>query len=191
MTWSISPAIAFSFFYWLVAFCFVVSPTEFQSAGFTIQSLFSSWLGSEMMNFVQYHIRRTATTVIFHASLPLGELLLTLHFIYNSQYCIQHINIGFCFVFHRVLHWNDIRWWIRTRLSRNLRMGNPHWLANLLLCGSRNFSWCLNVGVLLVHERLDQPSSRPKFVPILTILERACHDDKRRVQKYWQIYKWS
>nr|CAB3267036.1 E3 ubiquitin-protein ligase TM129-like [Phallusia mammillata] len=75
MSWSISPAIAFSFFYWLVSFCFIASPTEFQSAGFTIQSLFSNLLGSEMLNFVDYHIRRTSTTVIFHASIPLGYFI--------------------------------------------------------------------------------------------------------------------
>nr|XP_002127608.1 E3 ubiquitin-protein ligase TM129 [Ciona intestinalis] len=71
----LSPAVAFSFFYWLVAFCFVVAPTEFQSSGVTIQSLFASWLGSESIDFVNYHIKRTTATTLFHASLPLGYFI--------------------------------------------------------------------------------------------------------------------
>jgi len=81
MSWSLSPAVAFSLFYWLVAFCFIASPTEFQSAGITIQNLFASWLGSETTSFVDYHIRRTATTIIFHASLPLGKYQYGTHFL--------------------------------------------------------------------------------------------------------------
>ena len=72
---SFQPVIAFSLFYWLIAFCFVVSPTEFQTAGITIQCLFNRWLGSESIDFVTYHIRRTAITTWFHGFIPLGYFI--------------------------------------------------------------------------------------------------------------------
>lgn len=72
---SFQPAVAFSFFYWLVAFCFVAAPTEFQSAGVTIQSLFNSKLGSESTDFILYHIRRTTITTLFHGFIPLGYFI--------------------------------------------------------------------------------------------------------------------
>ena len=75
MNANFQPSIAFSFFYWLVAFCFVVAPTEFQTAGLTIQGLFNSKLGSESVDFVLYHIRRTAITTLFHGFLPLGYFI--------------------------------------------------------------------------------------------------------------------
>ena len=71
----IQPAIAFSLFYWLISFCFVVSPTEFQTAGITIQCLFNRWLGSESIDFTSYHIRRTTITAIFHGFIPLGYFI--------------------------------------------------------------------------------------------------------------------
>ncbi|CAK8689569.1 unnamed protein product [Clavelina lepadiformis] len=69
---SVNPAIAFSFFYWLIALLFVASPTEFQTSGLTVQRIFRRWLGSESNDFTFYHIKRTAATILFHASLPLG-----------------------------------------------------------------------------------------------------------------------
>ena len=65
--------IVFSCFYWLVMFCFVACSNEFQSAGLTIQNLFSRRLGSENVNFVLYHMQRTVLTVVVHSSLPLGK----------------------------------------------------------------------------------------------------------------------
>ena len=41
-------------------------------AGLTVADLFSSWLGSEDVQFVDYHVRRTFATVIVHSLLPLG-----------------------------------------------------------------------------------------------------------------------
>ena len=50
-----------------------VTPTEFHSAGLTVQNLLSGWLGSEDAAFVPYHLRRTAATLLCHSLLPLGE----------------------------------------------------------------------------------------------------------------------
>lgn len=50
---------------------YIVIPSEaMQSAGFTIPVLFSSLLGQERFNFVDYHLRRTLLTIFIHASLP-------------------------------------------------------------------------------------------------------------------------
>ncbi|XP_051810171.1 E3 ubiquitin-protein ligase TM129 isoform X1 [Acanthochromis polyacanthus] len=66
-----SPALSFTLAY-IVSLCFVFTPNEFRSAGLTIQNLFSSWLGSEDVGFVQYHVKRSSVTVLVHSALPLG-----------------------------------------------------------------------------------------------------------------------
>ncbi|XP_040904936.1 E3 ubiquitin-protein ligase TM129 [Toxotes jaculatrix] len=67
-----SPELSFTLAYIVFCLCFVFTPNEFRSAGLTIQNLFSSWLGSEDVGFVQYHVRRTSVTVLVHSVLPLG-----------------------------------------------------------------------------------------------------------------------
>ena len=62
----------FTLFYIFFAACLVAPPTEFISAGLTVQNILSSVLGSETMHFVYYHIRRTTATMILHSVLPLG-----------------------------------------------------------------------------------------------------------------------
>lgn len=70
-----SPELSFSLAYWAFSLCFVFTPTEFRSAGLTVQNLFSSWLGSEDLGFIQYHVRRSSLTVLVHSALPLGYYL--------------------------------------------------------------------------------------------------------------------
>ncbi|XP_029021792.1 E3 ubiquitin-protein ligase TM129 [Betta splendens] len=67
-----SPELGFTLAYVVFSLCFVFPPNEFRSAGLTIQNLFSSWLGSEDVGFVQYHVRRTSVTVLVHSALPIG-----------------------------------------------------------------------------------------------------------------------
>ncbi|XP_022410520.1 E3 ubiquitin-protein ligase TM129 isoform X1 [Delphinapterus leucas] len=67
-----SPEVTFTLAYVVFAVCFVFTPTEFHSAGLTVQNLLSGWLGSEDAAFVPYHLRRTAATVLCHSLLPLG-----------------------------------------------------------------------------------------------------------------------
>lgn len=66
------PEIIFSLVYIVVAICFVLSPREFETAGLTVQRLFSSYLGSEDFDFIRYHLKRTAVTVIVHSCIPIG-----------------------------------------------------------------------------------------------------------------------
>ncbi|XP_015114489.1 E3 ubiquitin-protein ligase TM129 [Diachasma alloeum] len=53
----------------------IYPPTEFVSAGLTIPELFSSWLGSEYDEFVQYHIKRSIVTLFVHSLLPFGYII--------------------------------------------------------------------------------------------------------------------
>nr|XP_033807057.1 E3 ubiquitin-protein ligase TM129 isoform X1 [Geotrypetes seraphini] len=70
-----SPEATFTLAYVLFAVCFVFTPNEFRSAGLTVQSLFSAWLGTEDAAFLQYHIRRSTATILAHSLLPLGYYL--------------------------------------------------------------------------------------------------------------------
>ncbi|CAL1612714.1 unnamed protein product [Knipowitschia caucasica] len=70
-----TPQLSFTLGYWVFCFCFVLTPNEFRSAGLTVQNLFSSWLGSEHLGFVQYHIRRSSVTLLVHSAMPLGYYL--------------------------------------------------------------------------------------------------------------------
>uniref|UniRef100_A0A667GHM6 Transmembrane protein 129, E3 ubiquitin ligase n=1 Tax=Lynx canadensis TaxID=61383 RepID=A0A667GHM6_LYNCA len=67
-----SPEVTFTLAYLVFAVCFVFTPTEFHSAGLTVQNLLSGWLGSEDAAFVSYHLRRTSATLLCHSLLPLG-----------------------------------------------------------------------------------------------------------------------
>ncbi len=65
--------VIFSMVYFVVSICFVLSPKEFETAGLTLQVLFSSYLGSEDFDFVRYHLKRTTLTVFVHSLIPLGK----------------------------------------------------------------------------------------------------------------------
>lgn len=62
----------FTIGYLFFVFCFVAPPTEFVSAGLTIQNVLSNYLGSEQLHFIEYHMKRTAVTLLVHSILPLG-----------------------------------------------------------------------------------------------------------------------
>ncbi|XP_040448019.1 E3 ubiquitin-protein ligase TM129 isoform X2 [Falco naumanni] len=70
-----SPAVTFTLAYLVFAVCFVFPPDEVRSAGLTVQSLLAAWLGSEDAAFVQYHLRRSTSTLLAHSLLPLGYYL--------------------------------------------------------------------------------------------------------------------
>ncbi len=59
--------------YILISICLIAPPTEFVSAGLTVQNMFAPLLGSEDLNFIYHHIKRTSTTVVVHSFLPLGK----------------------------------------------------------------------------------------------------------------------
>jgi len=61
--------------YFLFCICLVFPPTEFVSAGLSIDNLLSGYIGSEHLQFVQFQMRRSAANLIFHSLLPLGSIL--------------------------------------------------------------------------------------------------------------------
>lgn len=65
--------VLFSFAYAVFSACILVPPTEFVSAGLTVQNVFGNWLGSEDVDFVHFHIRRTTATLFVHSFVPLGR----------------------------------------------------------------------------------------------------------------------
>jgi len=80
------PDATFTLAYMVFALCFVFTPNEFRSAGLTVQHMFSEWLGSEDITFIQHHIRRTTLTVLFHCFLPLGMTLSIM--VLQLMYCL-------------------------------------------------------------------------------------------------------
>ncbi|CAN9514541.1 unnamed protein product [Ophioblennius macclurei] len=67
-----SPELSFTLAYVTLSVCFIFTPNEFRSAGLTVQNLFQSWLGSEDVAFIHYHVRRTSATLLLHCALPGG-----------------------------------------------------------------------------------------------------------------------
>jgi len=67
--------ILFTLAYILVSACIVCPPTEFINAGLTVQNVLAPLLGSEQMDFVMYHVRRTTSTMLIHAMLPVGKCI--------------------------------------------------------------------------------------------------------------------
>lgn len=70
-----SEEVIFTLFYIILSVCIIYPPVEFVSAGFTIPSIFSRVLGSEDINFITYHIKRTVVTLGVYSILPLGYVI--------------------------------------------------------------------------------------------------------------------
>jgi hypothetical protein len=68
-----SAEIVFTLVYFLLGLCLVAPPTEFIHAGLTVQNVLASYLGSEEMNFIYYHIKRSTVTSLFHSIIPIGK----------------------------------------------------------------------------------------------------------------------
>lgn len=62
----------------------IAPPTEFVAAGLTVQNMLASFLGSEELGFIYFHIKRTAATLLIHSCFPLGNHIQVLLFIHLS-----------------------------------------------------------------------------------------------------------
>ena len=62
--------------YIVICLCIIFPPIEFINAGLTVQTIYSNWLGSEQLDFINYHIRRTVATMVVHSVLPLGYFIM-------------------------------------------------------------------------------------------------------------------
>ncbi|XP_005112710.1 E3 ubiquitin-protein ligase TM129 [Aplysia californica] len=67
-----SLVVLYTMVFMFFAGCFIAPPTEFVSAGVTVQNIFSQWLGSEDFSFIYYHMKRITATLIIHSFIPLG-----------------------------------------------------------------------------------------------------------------------
>lgn len=120
-----SPELSFSLAYFVFSVCFVFSPGEFLSAGITVQNLFSSWLGSEDLNFIQYQVRRTSTTLLVHSALPIGYYLWMCCIVPEKQLInIYQVSDSWrlFFLFSLFLHlsvWLLVFYWSRNRWSNH------------------------------------------------------------------------
>nr|XP_002164558.4 LOW QUALITY PROTEIN: E3 ubiquitin-protein ligase TM129 [Hydra vulgaris] len=83
----------FSFVFLVVALCFVSPPKEFISIGFTVQNIFSSYLGSEAVDFVGYHMKRTTLTILVHSLIPLVYYI-SLGFLSPELHLFSFLNLS-------------------------------------------------------------------------------------------------
>ncbi|XP_065829573.1 E3 ubiquitin-protein ligase TM129-like [Oscarella lobularis] len=124
--------------YWLLVLCFVAPPDAFRSGGLTVQCLFSSYLGSEEMNFVGYNMKRTTITIVTHAALPMGYTLvgglfhepMNIVHLDRAPNWIKYYNLAAiaCLTIGCVMakYWTSKNW-SRHPLARRLAVYDPDW----------------------------------------------------------------
>uniref|UniRef100_A0A1A8KD09 Transmembrane protein 129 n=1 Tax=Nothobranchius kuhntae TaxID=321403 RepID=A0A1A8KD09_NOTKU len=137
-----SPELSFTLAYVTFAICIIFTPDEFRSAGLTVQNVFSSWLGSEDVDFLRYHLRRISVTILVQSALPLGYYLGMCvaapekHL--NSFYQVSHswraflllavcLHLASCAV---VIYWSCCQWHghpIRRALQAHVRPPHSRW----------------------------------------------------------------
>ncbi|CAG9859396.1 unnamed protein product [Phyllotreta striolata] len=69
-----SPDFIFTVVYFLLSVCFIYPPTEFLTAGVTIEHIFSSVLGNKHEDFILYHIKKSCIFLVFYSLLPVGYI---------------------------------------------------------------------------------------------------------------------
>ncbi|XP_020503399.1 E3 ubiquitin-protein ligase TM129 isoform X2 [Labrus bergylta] len=136
------PELGFTLAYIVFCLCFVFTPTEFRSAGITVQNLFGSWLGSEDLGFTQYHVRRTSVTVLVHSALPLGyylgmclaapdKNLLYVHQVSDGWRTFLLVSLGLQLLgWMLVVYWSRRNWTyhpISRALQAHVRPPNSNW----------------------------------------------------------------
>lgn len=113
----VSETALFTLLYTVVSLCVLVPPTEFISAGFTIQQLLGHFLGGEDVNFVEYHIKGTTLTMVAHSLLPLGYFFCFPLFVESfeeqkfwQEKCIWEAAVGISVVFPTVIIMIALYW---------------------------------------------------------------------------------
>ncbi|XP_076245126.1 E3 ubiquitin-protein ligase TM129 [Calliopsis andreniformis] len=117
--------------YILISGCIIYPPTEFISAGLTVNSIFLNWLGSENEFFVQYHIRRSIITLFIHSILPFGYAfgLILFGYVDTVRILVDHENLWLTFLIctmflpvytlSKILIWS-MNNWARHPIAKNL-----------------------------------------------------------------------
>lgn len=95
--------------YFLFTACIIYPPTEFVTAGFTIPQIFDGILGSENVNFVSYHMRRTSITMVAHSFLPMGYWFALYFGGWRSEWLL--FTFVSCWMFVFLCLYKMICWW--------------------------------------------------------------------------------
>ena len=76
--------------YFVSTLGFIYQSKEFSGAGLSPEAFLSynDWIGSEELRFFNYHMKRTAGSMVIHSLLPAGILVLLL---YSVLYLIPRI----------------------------------------------------------------------------------------------------
>lgn len=80
-----TPEYIFTVLYILLSICIIYPPIEFIAAGFTVASVFGSFLGSEDEEFVRFHLRRSSLTLFVYTLLPLGYVMGLVSFAFDEN----------------------------------------------------------------------------------------------------------
>jgi hypothetical protein len=64
--------ILYNLLYFLFAFFLIFPPNEVIQLGFSIPTLFESFLGTERIYFIHYHMTRISLTIFIHSLIPIG-----------------------------------------------------------------------------------------------------------------------
>ncbi|WAR22491.1 TM129-like protein [Mya arenaria] len=112
----------FTFMYFFFSALLVAPPTEFISAGLTIQNVLSRYLGSEQIGFVYFHIKRTSATLL-HCPGSVCPSAATLHTLVGT-----FLVPAACLV---VLYWSQNKWDNHpiARQLDNLKEPESNWRA--------------------------------------------------------------
>lgn len=108
----------FTVAYFLLSICLIYPPTEFVSAGVTIENLFSFTLGNQHEGFVLYHLKRHCLILILYSLLPIEYIILSyflgytdfLYDFYQSTPILSSCFLTFAFILpassiYQVLNW--------------------------------------------------------------------------------------
>lgn len=79
--------------YCLGVLAIIFPPTEMVSAGLTVEGVLDSWLGSENINFIQYHIHRTTARLFIHSFLFPGGYYTLLLFLLKKVSAISFLSL--------------------------------------------------------------------------------------------------
>lgn len=115
-------------FYILIAVCLIYPPAEFVSAGFTIPQLFSSVLGSENVNFIEYHMRRIALTIFVESFLPMGLIFVIWFTGANSPWLVYAAIVTAVLPLVAVYRIN--KWWLGNKKNHPVVVTLKHYIPD-------------------------------------------------------------
>lgn len=124
----------FSLVYTLFALGVIYPPQEFENIGLTINNVFSTFLGSIEIEFIQYQLRRTCLTLFIHSVLP-TIYLVSYHLKFGDLFEHNWNSFVISAILSPMISSGIIYYWCRNEyamhpLTKNLRkyVRNNNWL---------------------------------------------------------------